>query len=339
LFPRRDWLAALRHALSTATAAELGSYPDPAGPPLLRTALSEYLGRVRGAIAPPERVIACAGVAQGMGLAAAALAASGVRRIAVEDPASPGTREVLAANGLKVEPVPVDRNGIDAAALSRSGAEAVLVTPAHQYPTGVVLSPQRRTALLAWDGWILEDDYDAEFRYDRAPVSALQGLAPDRVIYVGSVSKTLSPALRLGWLVAPGGLVDDLRERKRLADLGCATLDGLALARLITTGGYDRHLRRARIAYRRRRDALAGALHPHHIAGAAAGLHLTLVLPDRDAEQRAAAGNVLVSTLSEHYLGEPTAAGLLLGYAALPEPALTAAARALTLVPSPVASS
>jgi len=330
LFPRAAWSAALGEAVRDATAEQLG-YPDPAGPPALRTAVAAYLGRVRGVLADPDDVVIVAGVAQGAGLVAAALSDRGAWRVAVEDPSSAGTREVIAAAGLEVVPVPVDGEGLVVDALAATDADAVLVTPAHQFPTGVVLSPGRRAALADWaarsGGTVIEDDYDAEFRFDRSPVAAVQGLAPEAVAYVGSVSKTLSPALRLGWLVPPRGLLDAVVERKRLADLGCPTLEGLAFARLLERGTYDRALRRARQAYRRRRDAVLDGLGPAvPVSGAAAGLHLVLGL-DADADEvavaaAARAAGVDVATLAEHRLAAQEPRGLLLGFAALPEAAL-----------------
>jgi GntR family transcriptional regulator/MocR family aminotransferase len=184
--------------------------------------------------------------------------------------------------------VPVDDLGIDVAALDRSGATVVVVTPAHQWPTGVVLAPERRHALIVWardhDAVVLEDDYDAEFRYDRDPVGTLQGLAPDHVVALGTVSKSLAPALRLGWAVVPHRLVEDLGRLKDAADRGTSALDQLALARLIESGRYDRHLRRVRGEYARRRTALVEALAEHapevRLTGLAAGFHAVAHLPD-----------------------------------------------------------
>jgi GntR family transcriptional regulator/MocR family aminotransferase len=292
---------------------------------------------VRGVLTDPAYIIVCCGVAQGLGLVGRALVDDGAKRVAVENPSNIGTRGVLRANGLELVAVPVDELGVDVAALERTHADAVLVTPAHQYPTGVVLAPERRAAMLAWARcgrrWIIEDDYDAEFRYDRAPVSAVQGLAPDRVIYVSSVSKTLSPALRLGWIVAPPELSDPIRHGKDLADRGCPTLEACALADFLRRGEYDRHLRRARTAYRRRRDTLITALSRLDpqltVLGAAAGLHLTLTLPpnqpERDLIERCARLDLAVGALEEQWLGLARWPGVLLGYAAVSEPSLTVA--------------
>jgi GntR family transcriptional regulator/MocR family aminotransferase len=213
----------------------------------------------------------------------------GIRRIAFEDPGY-GDGETSAAAircGVDVIPVPVDESGIDVNALDASGARAVLVTPAHQWPTGVVMAPQRRHALVAWaqerDGVVIEDDYDAEFRYDREPVGALQGLAADRVVHLGTVSKSLAPAVRRGWILCPTWLADAIVEEKKLTDRGSPVLDQLALAALLRSGRYDRHLRRMRTIYRRRRQALVEALRAHapeiRLTGLAAGFHAVAHLP------------------------------------------------------------
>jgi GntR family transcriptional regulator/MocR family aminotransferase len=276
-----------------------------------------------------------AGVTQGLTLAGRALIARGVRRLAVEDPGSVFMRGPLAALGLEIVPVPVDDGGLDVEALDGSGAEAVLVTPAHQYPTGVVLAPERRAALRAWGGWVLEDDYDAEFRYDRAPVGALQGLDRERVIYLSSISKTLAPALRMGWLVPPPALAADLRREKHRADRGSALLEQLGLATLLEHGELDRHLRRSRLEYRRRRDALVAALGRHlpqaRPHGAAAGLHLLVELPGADeaALLRAAQdAGIGLEGLSQHTI-EPGPPAVILGYGCIAEPAIEPGVRRL----------
>src|SRR5205823_6725325 len=287
-FPRREWLRAVRDTLATASAASLG-YPDARGALELRCVLAEHLRRVRGVVADPQRIVVCSGTAQALVLLARAL---GQPHLAVEDPGLPPHRAILAAHGARLSALPVDAEGARVAELPRVAAQAgsldgVLVTPAHQCPTGVALAPARRAALLEWaatgSGFVIEDDYDAEYRYDRAPLGALQGLAPDRIIYLGTVSKTLAPALRLGWLVLPPALVELVAEERRLTDHGAPTLDQLALARLITSGAYDRHLRQARRRYRARRDALVVAVRRHlpgaRVTGLAAGLHAIVRLP------------------------------------------------------------
>jgi GntR family transcriptional regulator/MocR family aminotransferase len=295
-FPRGDWVWAQREACRGAPAAAF-DYGDPRGSAALREVLAAYLRRVRGAAADPQRMVVCTGFTQGLNLVLGVLAGAGVRRVAFEDPGYNETREYAAAiAGQDVEtvPVPVDERGVDVDALAASGARAVVVTPAHQWPTGVVLAPERRQALVAWaaahDATIIEDDYDAEFRYDREPVGAMQGLAPDRVATIGTVSKSLAPSVRLGWIVCPPALAGALAEEKRRTDRGSPGLDQLVVARLIESGRYDRHLRRMRAVYGRRRRALVAALAEHApevtLTGLAAGFHAVAHLPP-PAEERA----------------------------------------------------
>lgn len=285
-FPRTAWLAALRYALQRLPDADLG-YSAPWGVLATREQLAAYLRRVRSAMASADDVIIVGGVTQGLTLSARALAALGYRELAVEDPSNAVQRGVLGRYGLAIRDVPVDADGIDVGALACSPARAVVVTPAHQYPTGVPLSPNRRVALLQWardvDGFILEDDYDAEFRYDRQPVGCLQGLDPSRVALVGSVSKTLAPGLRLGWVVPPPRMAKQVAEGKRDDDFGTNVVEQHAFAGLLDTGAYDRHLRGMRRRYRRRRDALVRELERSlpgcRVMGLSAGLHLLLELP------------------------------------------------------------
>lgn len=286
--PRHDWAWAIREA-SRELPNALFDYGDPAGDPELRAVLAGYLRRVRAADVSAEDVVVCAGFAQGILLAAEALVTRGIRLVAHEDPGSGGTigAAVRAAGG-DVAPVRVDEQGLDVDALSATGARAVVVTPAHQWPTGVVLSPDRRHQLLQWaervDGVIIEDEYDAEFRYDREPVGSLQGLSPDRVVSIGTVSKSLAPALRLGWLVVPSHLSAAVVDSKSRADRGNPALDQRGLALLMSSGRYDRHLRRMRTEYSRRRDVLVAAVNRHaphlRVSGLAAGIHAVLHLPE-----------------------------------------------------------
>ena len=323
-FPRAAWLRAEREVLAGAGAAELG-YGDARGAPALRAALAAWLGRTRGVRAGADDVLVVAGVAQALALLAQLLRGRGDPAVAVEDPGSRGTRDQLAHWGVEPVPVPVDDAGLDVAALRGTGVSTVLLTPAHHFPTGVVLAPQRRRALVEWGGLVVEDDYDAEHRYDRAPVPALQGLAPERVVHAGSVSKTLAPGMRLGWVVAPAGLRDELVARKAMTDLGNAALGQLVLAHLIASGELERHLRRVRSRQRARRDAMLDALRVHlpgaTVHGVAAGLHLLVTFPgradDRRLAERAWEAGVLVQPLSWHRVaaGPP---GLVLGYAAHP---------------------
>jgi GntR family transcriptional regulator / MocR family aminotransferase len=335
LFPRDVWLASLRRALRAAPDVRL-DYGDPRGAPELRVALASYLGRVRGAACDPERVIVTSGMAQGMALLGRTLVARGGRRIAVEDPSSEPGRTQLDATGLETVPIAVDAEGLCVELLGdQDRLEAVMVTPAHQFPLGVVLSPARRAWLAEWaahsDALVLEDDYDSEYRYDRAPVGALQGLAPERVVYAGSVSKTLAPGLRLGWMVAPERIAADLVAAKERDDLGTPVVEQLALADFLERGELDRHLRRTRGIYRRRRDALVVALAERlpdwEPAGIAAGLHLVALLPpgaDEDAVLAATRERgIALYGLGEHSVA-PRPPALLLGYGRIAEPAIAA---------------
>jgi GntR family transcriptional regulator/MocR family aminotransferase len=255
--------------------------------------LASYLNRVRATTTDAEQIVICSGFAQGISLVLSALAAVGHRQVAMEDPGDRDNHVVAEMAGLRTVAVSVDDRGIDVEALSATAARAVILTPAHQTPTGVVLAPERRQALVAWaderDGTIIEDDYDAEFRYDRQPVGSLQGLAPDRVVAMGSVSKSLAPAQRLGWIVCPPQFTELVARRKLLADRGSPGIDQLALATLIISGRYDRHVRRMRSVYAARRLALVDALTEHapHVvlSGLAAGFHAVAHLPKMADEQ------------------------------------------------------
>ncbi|HKH24098.1 MAG TPA: PLP-dependent aminotransferase family protein [Acidimicrobiales bacterium] len=338
-FPRVEWARCAARALATLTDAELG-YGDPAGLPHLREELARYLGRVRAVLAPPERVVVVNGFAQASRLVAEVLRGGGTTRIAVEDPGSIGLRDQFTASGLTCVAVPVDGEGMQVDALAASGVRAVVVTPAHQFPTGAVTSPPRRHALLEWarscGGLVVEDDYDAEFRYDRSPIGALQGLGPDVVLYGGSVSKTLAPGVRLGWLVVPEHLVATYRDAKYTADLARGVLDQATFAELLASGEMDRHIRRMAVEYRRRRDHLVAAvtasLPGWEVTGAAAGLHLVLHPPGGDDEalaRQAQACGLDARALSRYSLGSPRWPGLVVGYGHQPPARLTAAIEAL----------
>ena len=291
--PREDWAWAVREACRTAPNRDF-SYGDPAGNQRLREIVAGYLRRVRAASTTADQLTICSGMAQGLGLVLRALADQGMSTVGFEDPGAGATVTAAAQwAGMRAVPVPVDDRGVDVAALSASGADAVVLTPAHQWPTGVVLAPERRRALVDWaarrQAVVIEDDYDAEFRYDKDPVGALQGLAPDHVAYLGTVSKSLAPTLRLGWIAGPPQLTRALSRAKEVTDRGSPGLDQLALALLIESGRYDRHLRRMRAEYAARRDVLIRALAEHaptvRLTGLAAGFHAVAHLPARTAEQ------------------------------------------------------
>ena len=330
-FPRTAWLRSLRRVLTEASDADFG-YVSGRGSPALHQALAAYLNRVRGTSARPDRIVICNGYAQGIGLLIQTLALAGAKRLALEDPSADDDALPLArAAGLEVVGVPVDEDGVSVDALDRTDADALVLTPSHQWPTGAVLSAERRAAVLRWArerrALVIEDDYDAEYRYDRAPIGAMQGLAPDLVVYAGTASKTLAPALRLGWLVVPERLVDAVADAKKLADRGSPVLEQLAFADFLDRGELDRHLRRMRPLYRRRRDALLAALRKHapelEPAGIAAGLHLVAYLPrgaDETAVVEAAARRgVAVYGLAPYRIGGEGRPGLIFGYATLAE--------------------
>jgi GntR family transcriptional regulator / MocR family aminotransferase len=296
-FPRADWVWAVREACGAVASADLG-YGDPRGSAVLREVLAGHLRRVRAAAADPSRMIVSTGFAQGLNLVLRALKSQeGLGSVAFEDPgygsaATDETVRAVSGMGLRVVYVPVDDEGVVVDALAASDAGAVVVTPAHQSPTGVVLSAARRHALADWarrrGGFVIEDDYDSEFRYDKEPVGALQGLAPDRVFLIGTASKALAPAVRLGWVLAPAGLADAVAAEKEMSDRGSCTLDQVALAALLTSGRYDRHLRRMRGVYSARRRALVSAFARYapsvRLTGLAAGFHAVAQLPAEPGE-------------------------------------------------------
>ncbi|MDR3034398.1 MAG: PLP-dependent aminotransferase family protein [Kitasatospora sp.] len=333
-FPRAAWLRAIRGALASAPNDVFG-YLAGSGVPQLRTAIAGYLNRVRGTLAHPDQIVICTGYAQGIALLVDVLAAAGAKRLALEDPSSgDDALPVARAAGLEVVGVPVDRDGARVDMLAETGADAVILTPSHQWPTGSVLSAGNRAAVLRWAAQhgavVIEDDYDAEYRYDRTPVGALQGLAPDRVVYAGSASKTLAPGLRLGWFVMPRPLAEPMAAAKIAADRGSPALEQLALADLISRGEFDRHLRRMRPVYRRRRDALLTALARRlpqlEPAGVSAGLHLVTWLPPHLDEatvvETAARAGVGIEGVSPYRISHPGPGGLIFGYATVNEQAI-----------------
>ena len=342
LFPRRPWARAVARAAAEAPDAEL-DYGSGFGSLPLREALAGYLGRVRGTAAGPAGIVICAGYGQATRLLFAVLAERGMRRVAFEDPSLPDHWDAAAHAGLATVPVPLDGEGLRVDVLERADADVVVVTPSHQFPTGAVMGPERRHALLRWaragDRLVIEDDYDAEFRYDRRPLAALQGLDPARVAYVGTASKTLAPALRLGWILAPAALAPAVAVEKLAADSGSPALDQLALAHLIASGDHDRHLRRARRAYAQRRDrlvaALARELPDARIEGAAAGVHLVLALPDAldlvALRKATAAHGVAAESIGARHRGAPPPGPtrLVLGYGRIPTAGVEAAVAGL----------
>ncbi|WP_282700827.1 PLP-dependent aminotransferase family protein [Streptomyces sp. CC219B] len=341
-FPRAAWLKAARRALAAAPHDVLG-YGDPRGRVELRTALAGYLSRVRGVRADPERIVVCAGFAHGLALLGTVLRARGLHTVTVESYGLDMHWKLLAAAGLRTEPLPFDELGTDPTGLTGPGA--VLLTPAHQFPMGAALHRDRRAAVLDWarrtGGVILEDDYDGEFRYDRQPVGALQGLDPEHVVHLGTASKSLAPGLRLAWLVLPPDLVEEVTRAKGATDT-CGVLDQLTLAEFIDSGAHDRHVRAARLRYRRRRDALVAALATHaphiRVTGIAAGLHAVLRLPpgtEHSVVQAAAWQGLALHGLSfyRHQAArtEPADA-LVVGYGTPPDHAWAGALEALSRV-------
>ncbi|MFE2107732.1 PLP-dependent aminotransferase family protein [Kitasatospora sp. NPDC059463] len=373
LFPRSAWLASARRALAVAPHEAL-DYGSPLGRIELRRALADYLARVRGVRTDPERLLVCAGFGQGLGLLAAALRERGAGRVAVEAYGLPPQRETLRASGLALAPLPLDCSGArtellaelsgagtgaregrrraDRPGTDRLGADrlgAVLLTPAHQFPTGAALAADRRAAAVRWarehDGYVIEDDYDGEFRYDRQPLGAMQALDPDRVVYGGTAAKSLAPGLRLAWLALPDELVEPVARLKARADTMSPVIEQLTFAELITSGRYDRHVRRCRLHYRRRRDRLVAALAERaprvRVTGIAAGLHAVLELPpgsrpEAESVERARAAGLVLTGLGWYLAGDtpvPDAApALVVGYATPPEHAFPAALDALCAV-------
>ena len=339
-FPRATWLRSIRRVLAEVPSQRL-TYLDGRGVPELRVALADYLNRVRGTCAEPENIVITSGFMQGVSLLGGVLRARGVRRIAVEDPSHADTQERIRALGLDLVGIPVDADGIRVDELEDANVGAVLVTAAHQFPTGAVLPARRRAALVDWasrrGGLVIEDDYDAEFRYDREPIGAMHGLNPTRVVYGGSASKTLAPGLRLGWLVLPSDLTDEVREAKRATDHGSPALDQLTFADFISHGELDRHLRQLRAIYRRRRDMLLDALRRHlpdlEPVGASAGLHMLAWLPahldEVAAVDGARAASIGIDRVGAHRFTAGGRGGLVFGYGGIGEGAIEPGVRRL----------
>jgi GntR family transcriptional regulator / MocR family aminotransferase len=352
-FPRSAWLAAARRALASASAASLG-YTDPRGLEPLRVALAGYLARARGVAVTPDRVVVCAGYAQALAVLGRVLSggslgrphgahsggspapsrqaaprSTAVRRLAIEGFGMPLYWQIATGTGLELSALPVDDRGAVTGGLSDQAA--VALTPAHQFPLGVPLHPRRRREVIDWaadtGALVIEDDYDGEFRYDRQAVGALQALGPEQVAYAGTASKSLAPGLRLGWLVLPARLVDDVVAAKQAAGQLSSSIDQLTLAEFISSGGYDRCIRRARLSYRQRRDRLVSELARRvpavHVGGIAAGLHALVMLPpdvrEQDVVAEAARRGLALSGLSDYSSGiQPHDPAVLVGYAKPP---------------------
>jgi GntR family transcriptional regulator / MocR family aminotransferase len=320
-FPVAAWLRAARHALNEAPASAF-DYSEPRGTVALRTRIADYLGRARGVYAHPDRVIITSGYVQALALLTGVLDRP---TVAMEDPGLPDHREVVRRAGGTVVPIPVDVHGARTDRIP-GPVRAVVVTAAHQYPTGVTLHPARRRAAVEWaraneDRLVIEDDYDGEFRFDRQPVGALQGTAPEHVVYIGTASKTLAPALRLAWMVVPERLVGPLDDAKRNADRQSDSVSQLTLAHLIASHDYDRHVRASRLRYRQRRDMLVERLGSRlKLDGIAAGLHALIRLPDNGPDERAVLdratehGLALGDLTSHWHTGGDHEQGLIVGY-------------------------
>ncbi|MGA5189386.1 PLP-dependent aminotransferase family protein [Streptomyces griseoincarnatus] len=337
-FPRAEWLRATRRALAAAPHDALG-YGDPRGRPELREALAGYLSRVRGVRADPGHVVVCSGFAHGLQLLSQVLRARGARTLAVEPYGLDVHWDLVHRAGL--ETAPLARDALGTRAQDPGEADAVLLSPAHQFPLGGALLPERRAAVVEWarrtGGLILEDDYDGEFRYDRQPVGALQDLDPGRVVHLGTVSKSLAPGLRLGWMVVPPWLLPDVVDHG--GGRTVSVVEQLALAEFLASGAYDRQVRAARLRYRRRRDALVKALAagaPHvRVTGIAAGLHAVLELPpgtERSVQRSATWQGLAVKGLDSFRhpgVTDPVGDALVVGYATPPDHAWTGTLDAL----------
>ncbi|GHA08305.1 PLP-dependent aminotransferase family protein [Streptomyces echinoruber] len=343
-FPRAAWLRATRRVLTTVPHDAFG-YGDPRGRLPLRTALAEYVSRARGVHADPEHVLVCSGFTHLLTVLGTALRSRGVRTVAVESYGLDQHWRALAAAGLRTVPLPHDDRGTRTEELAGTGAGAVLLTPSHQFPLGSPLHPDRRAAAVDWarrtGGFVLEDDYDGEFRYDRQPVGALQGLGPDRVAYLGTASKALAPGLRLAWAVLPPALAEPAAAAKGPSDT-CAATEQLTLAEFLASGAYDRHVRACRLRYRRRRDALVAALAAHaphvRVTGIAAGLHAVLRLApgtEPSVVQAAAWQGLALHGLGRYRHPDAATAptdALVVGYGTPPDHAWTGALEALCRV-------
>ncbi len=342
-FPRAAWSRALRVAIKDLPGHRL-AYGDLRGDVAARSAVAGHLARTRSAIASPERMLIVQGVQHGLRLVCEALRAQGASRVGVEDPSLPTHSQVIRDVGLEPIPIPADGDGMQVERLQGARVDAAILTPAHQFPLGSVLAPERRKAVVEWaqgsGGFVIEDDYDAEYRYDREPVGALQGLAPEQVIYAGSTSKVLAPGLRVGWLLLPERLYAPTLERKAYGGGISPIFAQLALAEFIETEAFYRHMRRMRRRYRQRRDAIVKALEEElpeaKPTGIAAGLHVVAMLPAGSNENAITAAarerGVSVHPLSWHRsVPVPEEPGLILGYASQTETAIARGIKELAL--------
>ncbi|HEV8251213.1 MAG TPA: PLP-dependent aminotransferase family protein [Gaiellaceae bacterium] len=329
-FPRAEWLAAVRTSLRRARSGDF-SYGEPFGAGELRLRLAPFLARTRGVVAAPDRTGIFAGASQALLTLANVLHAGGARRIGVEDPGHRWRRATIASSGLEIVPVPVDRDGLVVDDIP--DVAAVVVSPDHHFPLGVALSPERRRALLDWaaagDRLVIEHDYDAHFRYDQTPAGALQALSPEHVAYVGSTSALLAPAIRIGWAVLPARFVEPVAHELFATVVGTPRLTQLALAEFVARGYLDRHLRRTRVAFKKRREALVEGLRTRlpqwTLQGPPVGLYISLVVPERTDEAKLLAGarrrGIALDGFNEHSLSARPP-GVVLGFAAAPEPTL-----------------
>ncbi len=341
-FPHAAWASALRRGLRETPAASLG-YGDPRGRPELRALLADYLARVRGVVVNPDQIVVCGGFRHGLSLVARVLRAHGARRVAMEEPGLNDHHNALVAAGLEPVPLPVDEHGARTDLLGEIAAAATVIGPAHQFPSGALLHPERRAAALAWartaGGLVIEDDYDAELRFDRQPIGALQALDPEHVVYGGTISKTLAPGLRFGWIVLPAELLAPVLALREAEDLHVPAPDQIAFAELLGSGAYERHVRRMRAHYRGRRDRVVALLAERAPGitpvGISAGLRVLLELPANgpsaaELAERAAARSIELFPVGRfHHHGEPVPDGIVLGYGALPEHAFEGGLRAL----------
>jgi GntR family transcriptional regulator/MocR family aminotransferase len=327
-FPHAAWARLVARHAHGLTHAQM-AYADPAGIVPLRVAIAEHLRAARAVRCEAEQVLIVSGSQAALRLATAVLLRRG-DRVAVEEPCYPGARAALGAGGAELVPVPVDEEGMSVASLRRRGARvrAAYVTPSHQYPLGMSMTAARRFALLDWaarrKAWVLEDDYDSEYRYVSRPLGALQGMdSNERVIYIGTFSKVLFPSVRIGYVVVPPSLWQQFVDAREAFDLFSPTLYQLALAEFLRDGHFARHLRRMRGVYRERRDALLTGLARHceeqlTVHNADAGLHVAMLLSDglddRDVVRRMAHRGLTATALSTCYAGTPRRSGLLLGF-------------------------